>query len=379
MNEEQVMNQEEELSNEVQEVNYSGLSDEEFLKLSEPDKDEGVMMSESPLNSGSEINGDNSSNMSQEVNNQGNDNSLNSGSEISDEEFRRRITGNFNFNGRNVSINNPDDAIRLMQMGLSYRKKIDSLNQNLGLVRSLKKNGISDEDLRFLIDLKNGDKGAIAKLLKDKEIDTYDLPDLDENPYIPNAVLVDNEQATFEDTLDDIRSMRGGNELLNSLGSDTWDNESLRFFRSKPEALHYLYQDKASGLYDEVLSQIELDDTLGKIPSEVKNKPFIELYEIVASQMQNQRGNANNMNQNMGNVNSFNTGSVNSPRRVIGNNRVDENYVQRSNTNAPRSANVNSGSRNLGNNSNQQIPNFLMMTDKQFEEYEKSLNSLNFH
>ena len=69
---------------------------------------------------------------------------------------------------------------------------------------------------------------------------------------------------------------------------------------------------------------------------------------------------------------------MNSPRRVIGNNRVDENYVQRSNTNAPRSANVNSGSRNFVNNSNQQIPNFLMMTDKQFEEYEKSLNSLNF-
>lgn len=368
MNEEQVMNQEEELSNEVQDVNYSGLSDEEFLKLSEPDKDEGVMMSETPINSGS---GDNSSNMNQEV---GNDNSLNSGSDISDEEFRRRITGNFNFNGRNVSINNPDDAIRLMQMGLSYRKKIDSLNQNLGLVRSLKKNGISEEDLRFLIDLKNGDKGAIAKLLKDKEIDTYDLPDLDENPYVPVAQLVDNEQASFEDTLDDIRAMRGGNELLNSLGSDTWDNESLRFFRSKPEALHYLYQDKASGLYDEVLSQIELDDTLGKIPLEVKNKPFIELYEIVASQMQNQRGNVN-MNQN---VNSFNTGSVNSPRRVIGNNRVDESYVQRSNTNAPRSANVNSGSRNFVNNSNQQIPNFLMMTDKQFEEYEKSLNSLNF-
>ena len=101
MSEEQVMNQEEELSNEVQDVNYSGLSDDEFLKLSEPDKDEGVMMSETPINSGSE---DNFSNMSQEVG----DNSLNSGSDISDEEFRRRITGNFNFNGRNVSINNPD-------------------------------------------------------------------------------------------------------------------------------------------------------------------------------------------------------------------------------------------------------------------------------
>ena len=366
MNEEQVMNQEEELSNDVQDVNYSGLSDDEFLKLSEPDKDEGVMMSETPINSGSE---DNSSNMSQEV---GNDNSLNSGSEISDEEFRRRITGNFNFNGRNVSINNPDDAIRLMQMGLSYRKKIDSLNQNLGLVRSLKKNGISEEDLRFLIDLKNGDKGAIAKLLKDKEIDTYELPDLDENPYVPVAQLVDNEQASFEDTLDDIRAMRGGNELLNSLGSDTWDNESLRFFRTKPEALHYLYQDKASGLYDEVLSQIELDDTLGKIPEEVKSKPFIELYEIVASQIGKQR------NQNKG----VNTGSVNSNfiqnqnRRVVGNN-LGNGVIHRSN-NVPRSANVNTGQGGYNSGSVSNVPNFYQMTDAQFEQWENSLANLNF-
>lgn len=373
MNEEQVMNQEEEVldANTGSGLDYTELSDEEFLKLGEPDKDEGVMMSESPVNSGSVVNGEGSSNMNQEVV----DSSINSGSQdipLDDASFRERLRGGINFNGRNIPLDNPDDILRLAQMGLNYKKKMESLNSNLGLIKSLEKNGISGDDLRFLIDLKNGDKGAIAKLLKDKEIDTYELPDLEENPYIPSAVLVDNEQATFESTLDDIRAMRGGNELLNSLGSDTWDNESLRFFRSKPEALHYLYQDKASGLYDEVLSQIELDDTLGKIPEEVKAKPFIELYEIVASQIGKQ------MNQNKG----VNTGSVNSNfipnqnRRVVGNN-LGNGVIHRGN-NVPRSANVNTGQGGYNSGSVSNVPNFYQMTDAQFEQWENSLANLNF-
>ena len=297
------------------------------------------------------------------------DNSL--GSEvvqpISAEDFVKQVTAEFTANGRQVRIEKPEDIVRLMQMGMNYNKKMEAIKPNMGLIKTLKEHGLDNpETLQFLIDLKKHDKAAIAKLLKDAEIDTYDLPDLEETPYTSQTAIISNQQAEFENVLADLNQLPKGTELIQSLGrSETWDDDSLEFFRTQPEALYHLYNDKNSGLYDEVLRVIDTDKTLGRIPQTWLQKPFVELYEFVATSLTQQQQVPTSQVQQ----------TVQQPK-IVGHNLQSQTQVRNQPT-APKAAGV----TRTGSTQNilADVPDFLSMTDEQFEAFTKSTQGLRFN
>lgn len=347
-------------SNQEEDI-YLGMTDEEFLKsnvdttsYSEPTSQEQPKELSHP-----------------EPETQENTHSL--GSEVvqplTAEDFVKQVTAEFTANGRQIRVEKPEDIVRLMQMGMNYNKKMEAIKPNMGLIKTLKENGLDNpETLQFLIDLKKHDKAAIAKLLKDAEVDTYDLPDLEETPYTSQTAIISNQQAEFENVLTDLNQLPKGTELIQSLGkSDTWDDDSLEFFRTQPEALYHLYSDKNNGLYDEVLRVIDLDKSMGRIPNEWLQKPFVELYEFVATSLSQQ--------QQQQQVTVSQAQPVVQQPKIVGHNLQPQTQVRNQPT-APKTAGV----THTGSNHNilTDVPDFLSMTDEQFEAFSKSTQGLIF-
>ena len=285
------------------------------------------------------------------------------------EDFVKQVTSEFTANGRQVRVEKPEDIVRLMQMGMNYNKKMEAIKPNMGLIKTLKEHGLDNpETLQFLIDLKKHDKTAIAKLLKDAEVDTYDLPDLEETPYTSQTAIISNQQAEFENVLADLNQLPKGTDLIQSLGrSETWDDNSLEFFRTQPEALYHLYNDKNSGLYDEVLRVIDVDKSLGRIPQTWLEKPFVELYEFVASSLSQQQQQVST---------SQSPNPLNQQPKIVGHNLQTQTQVRNQPT-APKTAGV----THTGSTQNilADVPDFLAMTDEQFEAFTKSTQGLRFN
>lgn len=288
---------------------------------------------------------------------------------LSAEDFVKQVTSEFTANGRQVRVEKPEDIVRLMQMGINYNKKMEAIKPNMGLIKTLKEHGLDNpETLQFLIDLKKHDKTAIAKLLKDAEVDTYDLPDLEETPYTSQTAIISNQQAEFESVLADLNQLPKGTDLIQSLGrSETWDDNSLEFFRTQPEALYHLYNDKNSGLYDEVLRVIDVDKSLGLIPQTWLEKPFVELYEFVASSLSQQQQQVST---------SQSPNPLNQQPKIVGHNLQTQTQVRNQPT-APKTAGV----THTGSTQNilADVPDFLAMTDEQFEAFTKSTQGLRFN
>ena len=288
---------------------------------------------------------------------------------LSAEDFIKQVTSEFTANGRQVRVEKPEDIVRLMQMGMNYNKKMEAIKPNMGLIKTLKEHGLDNpETLQFLIDLKKHDKTAIAKLLKDAEVDTYDLPDLEETPYNSQTAIISNQQAEFESVLADLNQLPKGTDLIQSLGrSETWDDNSLEFFRTQPEALYHLYNDKNSGMYDEVLRVIDVDKSLGRIPQTWLEKPFVELYEFVASSLSQQQQQV---------PTSQSPNPLNQQPKIVGHNLQTQTQVRNQPT-APKTAGV----THTGSTQNilADVPDFLAMTDEQFEAFTQSTQGLRFN
>lgn len=193
--------------------------------------------------------------------------------------FYKQVTAPFKANGTQVQIKDPRDAIRLMQMGLNYNEKMASLKPHMRVLRSLDKAGLLDESkLNYLIDLSNHKPEAIAQLLKTAEVDTYNLPDLEEKPYQANNYMLSEDQVAFEETVKAVSANPAGEAVLNVIHG--WDDESISQISKNPNFLEQLAEQKESPLFDDAMSIIMRDKALGKLDA---NKPMVELYNDVAT------------------------------------------------------------------------------------------------
>ena len=100
--------------------------------------------------------------------------------EVSPEKaFFDAVTSEFNANGKSYKIDNAEDVKKLMQMGLNYHQKMAAMKPNLKIVRALQDAGITSVDqLGHLLDLHAKKPEAIAKLVQDSGLDTYEFEDI---------------------------------------------------------------------------------------------------------------------------------------------------------------------------------------------------------
>lgn len=225
--------------------------------------------------------------------------------ELSDAEFRKLVTAKFKANGIDMEVTDPNDIVKLMQYGANYHKKMAELAPNRKFLKALNENGLLQEDkINDLIALSKGDKKAIAKYLKDNEIDTFELPDLEEDPYQRQDYLPSDSRINLEEKREELMQTESGRKTLSVLGN--LSEEEFTKIYSDGSIIHYmdnLNRYAESGLLDEALSIVTTNETLGKYPKEENGKPigFLDkvAYEIIQIEKRNQQPKivGNNLNQ----------------------------------------------------------------------------------
>lgn len=308
--------------------------------------------------------------------------------EYTPEEFVHTVTQPFNINGQEIAITDPQDIAKLVQLGISNKEKVQQFQNKAGLVHTLTANGITTpEQIQLILDVMNGDPTAIAHLLQAKGVDTYNLPDLEETPYVPKSQIVTNKEAIFLDTVENIKAAPQGTELLTNLSNaSVWDDTSLGELQNNPELMYRLLQDKNSGLFDEATKTIALDKTLGKVPKEWLERPYIELYDFVANELAKQSAITNNsaskgnqpiVQEQQQQQQQYQFQQQNQQMNIIGNNIQQPNQNNYINMQQKQAALPTGNTLSVQANNNNSI-DFLGMTDTQFQEFEKQYPHLAF-
>ena len=191
--------------------------------------------------------------------------------------FYDQVMKPFKANGREIQLRTPEEAIRLMQMGAGYGRKLQDMQPHLKTLRMLEKNNLLDQKkLGFLIDINSKNPEAIKKLIKDSGIDPLDLNMDDNANYRPTDHSVSDNEVAFAEALKDVSSQPGGRDTIQHINS-TWDQQSKEFLWGNPEVLAVIQDQRTNGIYDVITAEIDRKKMLGEIAPTV---PFLEAYKI---------------------------------------------------------------------------------------------------
>lgn len=171
----------------------------------------------------------------------------------------------FKANGRTMQAKTPEEARQLMMMGANYNKKMVGLKPHLKTLKVLEQNELLDEDkLSFLIDLNQGKPEAIAKLLKDSNIDPIDL-DLDASQsYKPTERKVSDEELAFDEVVERNSDSPTFPKVLDTVGNK-WDQSSRQVVAQHPQLLEVINDHMANGVYDVISTEVERQRMLGQL------------------------------------------------------------------------------------------------------------------
>lgn len=200
--------------------------------------------------------------------------------------FYDRILGRpIRANGKEIQLRSPEEAERLIQMGLNYTKKMHAWQPRMRVVTMLENNGLLDEaKLSHLIDLSKGDPLAIQKLLSDSNFDPM-MVDADKAAsYKPGNHQVSDTEMAFNAALDELETSTTGVELITEVAKQ-WDEQSRQAVYQDPSILRVINEQKAIGLYARITSEMDHLKSLGHL----QGVPFLQAYKAVGD-MLNDRG-----------------------------------------------------------------------------------------
>lgn len=193
-----------------------------------------------------------------------------------------RILSPIKANGREIQVDTVDDAIRLMQMGANYHKKMAELKPNLGILKMLEQHGVLDEaKLGFLIDLDKKNPEAIKKLVKESGLDPLDIDLKKEDGYKPGNYTVDHKSVDLDQVLDELKSSTHYADLLTTVGK-VWDEASRQQIADNPHVLKALESHIGTGIFDKIANTVATDRALGRLT----DMSDLEAYRTVGDRLQ---------------------------------------------------------------------------------------------
>lgn len=203
--------------------------------------------------------------------------------EIDYKAFHDELFAPIKANGREVTISNVDEARRLMQQGLGYNKNMKELKPFKKAMNLLKKREALDpEKLNFLLDVSEGKPEAIAKLLKDTNIQPIDI-DMEGDEY--KSTYEDTEALdTFNEILESIESSEAKVQTLEILSSGGWDKQSKEILYAQPQNILRLHAQIQDGAYAKIMGEVVKRQALG----ELAGVSDLEAYNLVGTELTEQ-------------------------------------------------------------------------------------------
>jgi hypothetical protein len=197
----------------------------------------------------------------------------------------------FKANGRTVELKSPDEAIKLMQMGANYTRRMQELAPHRKVLTMLQNHKVDEAKLDFLIALDKGDPEAVKKLLVDRQIDPLEIDTAKAPDFRGGENAVSDDEVAFRTQLDDLQQSPEGQATIAEMNRRL-DDSSKEILWSNPEIMATLHEQRAAGVYDLVVAEMDRLITLGEIKP---NTPFLQAYKtagdkLVAAASGNQGG-----------------------------------------------------------------------------------------
>lgn len=162
-----------------------------------------------------------------------------------------------------------DELKQTASKGMDYLKKTTALKPYRTMIAAMQENKVSPEDINLLIDLKKGNKEAIAKLIKENEVDVYDLPEA--NDYRPREYRQSETALEMKEVLSTIS--KDAEFSRTSEIYDAFDEQTKAFLNEDPSRIVGLHSDIKTGVFDKVLPLAEK-----KAMIDGYNAPFLQYY-----------------------------------------------------------------------------------------------------
>jgi hypothetical protein len=180
-----------------------------------------------------------------------------------------------------MQVKDPEDIIRLMQMGANYQKKMAQLKPNLKMIKMLDNNGLLDEaKLHNLIDISKKDPQAIAKLIKESGIDPLDLDTETQTDYKPTDYNVSDKEYNLDQVLEEIKDTDTFNRTIDVL-TKHWDTDSKTEISGNPSIISVINSHMGNGVFDKINTVLQQEKALGKLVG----MSDLAAYEQVAQQL----------------------------------------------------------------------------------------------
>lgn len=202
------------------------------------------------------------------------------------EDLYKKLMAPIKANGKNIELRDPEELIKLAQMGADYTRKLQAIAPHRKTILMLENNGLTEDKINFLIDLDKGDPEALKKFIKDKGINVLDIDTESEPAYQPGNHQVSDAEANFKATMEDLTSTPEGQKTVTVIHSN-WDDVSKEALWNSPEILTAIHQQREAGpngepsIYDQITTEVDRRKTLGQIPA---GTPFLQAYKIVGDE-----------------------------------------------------------------------------------------------
>lgn len=274
-------------------------------------------------------------------------------------DFFKKVSAPFKADGKEIQVRTPEDAVRLMQMGVNYSRRMQEMKPLRALDHILTQHGLKDPaKLSELIDISKGNPKAIEKLLKEKGIDPLDFDTSKDNGYKAPNYQGDPKDLDFKEAIDNTLSQPGGRELIADV-NNTWDSESKSALRDQPAIFQNLLEQKNSGVYGKIIDELNYQRTMGYLT----NVPFLQAYHQVGDAMQ-KAGVFSSPQPHSGGAEmkirnpSLNTAPIDTgPRKAVSEPKTTQPNPSLSSAQPPRSSPSNGGN---------QEPDYATMSDEEF-------------
>lgn len=171
----------------------------------------------------------------------------------------------FKANGRDIQVDNVDQAITLMQKGIGYNAKMAALKPSLKILKMLENHSLLDENkINWLIDLSKKDPKAVNQLIKDSGIDPLEVDVEAETGYKPNSYQVTDKEIDVEQVLDEIKETPTYTETVRIIG-EQWDATSRQALIKNPANIKHINDQVASGVYKQIMAKVDHYRALGEL------------------------------------------------------------------------------------------------------------------
>jgi len=203
--------------------------------------------------------------------------------EINYKEFYERVTKPFKANGREIVVTNPDDLITLAQKGTDYVKKMTELKPLKRINKLLQDNGIAEDDLTYLIDLKAKKPEAIAKLLKDSEVDLYQFDVEQGNDYKPVAPTYNEVNEELTNVLDDLEKNSSTFKQTIAVIGQQWDEHSRNFIAQNPNLVRIIDAQIANGAFAKIDTIMQYERAVGRLDGMTDLEAYVAIEKQLAA------------------------------------------------------------------------------------------------